>query len=87
MPIKFKGVNHHDTNARNSYVLTPEEIESEMKLMKQLNINAIRTSHYPPDPTLLTLADLMGFYIIDEADIETHGAHECENRDGAFYKQ
>ena len=42
--------------------------------MKKFNINSIRTSHYPPDPTLLTLADLMGFYIIDEADIETHGA-------------
>ncbi len=74
MPIKFKGVNHHDTNMYDGYVLKGEEIKSELELMKKLNINSIRTSHYPPDPTLLTLADLMGFYIVDEADIETHGA-------------
>ena len=76
-PIKFKGVNHHDTDTVNGYVLTPEQIESELKTMKEFNINSIRTSHYPPDPTLLTLADLMGFYIVDEADIETHGAFNC----------
>ncbi len=74
MPIKFKGVNHHDTNMKNGYVLTGEEIKAELELMKKFNINSIRTSHYPPDPTLITLADLMGFYIVDEADIETHGA-------------
>ena len=83
MPIKFKGVNHHDTNMHNGYVLTGEEIKEELELMKKFNINSIRTSHYPPDPTLLTLADLMGFYIIDEADIETHGAGDiktpCDN--------
>lgn len=71
--IKFKGVNHHDTNAKNGYVMTADEIELDLTLMKQLNVNAIRTSHYPPDPMLLTLADLMGFYVVDEADIETHG--------------
>lgn len=76
-PIKFKGVNHHDTDTVNGYVLAPEQIESELKTMKEFNINSIRTSHYPPDPTLLTLADLMGFYIVDEADIETHGAFNC----------
>lgn len=76
-PIKFKGVNHHDTDPKNGYVLTPEQIESELKTMKEFNINSIRTSHYPPDPTLLTLADLLGFYIVDEADIETHGASNC----------
>lgn len=76
-PIKFKGVNHHDTDTKNGYVLTPEQIEDELKTMKEFNINSIRTSHYPPDPTLLTLADLMGFYIVDEADIETHGAFNC----------
>ena len=74
MPIKFKGVNHHDTNMYNGYVLKGEEMKSEMELMKKFNVNSIRTSHYPPDPTFLTLADIMGFYIIDEADIETHGA-------------
>ena len=77
MPIKFKGVNHHDTDMKNGYVLTGEQIKNELELMKKLNINAIRTSHYPPDPTLLSLADEMGFYIVDEADIETHGASNC----------
>lgn len=80
MPIKFKGVNHHDTNMKNGYVLTGDEIKEELELMKKLNINSIRTSHYPPDPTLLTLADLMGFYIVDEADIETHGAFNIQKR-------
>lgn len=78
MPIKFKGVNHHDTNMHNGYVLTGEEIKQELELMKTFNINSIRTSHYPPDPTLLTLADVMGFYIVDEADIETHGAGDIK---------
>ncbi|MBQ4573061.1 MAG: hypothetical protein IJA80_07270 [Clostridia bacterium] len=78
VPIKFKGVNHHDTNMKNGYVLTGEEIKAELELMKKFNINSIRTSHYPPDPTLLTLADLMGFYIVDEADIETHGAWDIK---------
>ncbi len=77
-PIKFKGVNHHDTNMYNGYVLTGEEIKSELELMKEFNVNSIRTSHYPPDPTLLTLADIMGFYIVDEADIETHGAGDIK---------
>lgn len=71
--IKFKGVNHHDTNPKNGYVMTANEIETDLKLMKQFNVNAIRTSHYPPDPMLLTLADIMGFYVVDEADIEAHG--------------
>ena len=78
MPIKFKGVNHHDTNMHNGYVLKGEEIKSEMELMKKFNVNSIRTSHYPPDPILLTLADVIGFYIIDEADIETHGAWDIK---------
>lgn len=78
VPIKFKGVNHHDTNMKNGYVLTGEEIKAELELMKKFNVNSIRTSHYPPDPTLLTLADIMGFYIIDEADIETHGAGDIK---------
>lgn len=71
--IKFKGVNHHDTNAKTGYVMTADDIKLDLELMKKFNVNAIRTSHYPPDPMLLSLADIMGFYIVDEADIETHG--------------
>ncbi len=71
--IKMKGVNHHDSHPVTGYVMSPADILKDLTLMKQFNVNTIRTSHYPPDPILLTLADQMGFYIVDEADIETHG--------------
>jgi len=78
--IKFKGVNHHDTNPVTGYCMTYEDYEKDLRLMKALNVNAIRTSHYPPDPHLLILANQLGFYVIDEADIETHGA-QCTHGD------
>ncbi|MGM9600212.1 MAG: glycoside hydrolase family 2 TIM barrel-domain containing protein [Faecousia sp.] len=71
--IKLKGVNHHDTSPTNGYYLTPGEILRDVKLCKDYNMNAIRTSHYPPDPLLLEACDEYGLYVIDEADIETHG--------------
>lgn len=71
--VKLKGVNHHDTHAYNGYVLTYEEMRSELLKMKELNINCIRTSHYPPQPVFLELCDELGFYVCDEADLETHG--------------
>lgn len=71
--VKLKGVNHHDTHERNGYVLTLEEMRKELLVMKELNINAIRTSHYPPQPAFIALCDELGFYVVDEADIETHG--------------
>ncbi len=72
--IKVKGVNHHDTHEKNGYVLTVDDIEKDILLMKEFNVNAVRTSHYPPDPQFLTLCDINGIYVVDEADIETHGA-------------
>ncbi len=74
-PIKIKGVNHHDTNETNGYVMTVEELKADIDLMKELNVNAVRTSHYPPDPIMLKIANYEGIYIIDEADIETHGCY------------
>ncbi len=71
--IKFKGVNHHDTHEKTGYVMSAEDILKDVQLMKKLNVNAVRTSHYPPDPVLLQLCDEYGLYVIDEADIETHG--------------
>ncbi len=71
--IKLKGVNHHDTSPQNGYYLTPEEILRDVQLCKDHNMNAIRTSHYPPDPLLLEACEELGIYVIDEADIETHG--------------
>ncbi|MDR1628852.1 MAG: DUF4981 domain-containing protein [Oscillospiraceae bacterium] len=74
--IKVKGVNHHDTHPVRGYAMTLEDLEIDVKLMKSLNVNAARTSHYPPDPFFLTLADYYGLYIVDEADIETHGLRD-----------
>ena len=71
--IKFHGVNHHDTSCTNGYTMTPDEIERDVKICKDFNIDMIRTSHYPPDPLLLDLADEYGLYIVDENDLETHG--------------
>ncbi len=75
-PIKIKGVNHHDTNQYRGYAMTLEDMKQDVEIMKSLNVNSVRTSHYPPDPFFLILADVYGLYIIDEADIETHGCGE-----------
>lgn len=75
MPIKIKGVNHHDTHESNGYVMTADELKADIMLMKKLNVNAVRTSHYPPDPIMLKIANYEGIYMIDEADIETHGCY------------
>lgn len=72
--VKFKGVNHHDTSCHNGYAMTPEEIRRDVRLCKEYNIDTIRTSHYPPDPMLLEWCDEEGIYVVDEADLETHGA-------------
>ena len=79
--IKFKGVNHHDPNGKTGYVMTFDDYEKDVKLIKEYNGNAIRTSHYPPDPCLIALADTYGLYIVDEADIETHGAFFAPHND------
>lgn len=74
--IKVKGVNHHDSSLYHGYAMTADELERDVKLMKDYNVNCVRTSHYPPDPYFLTLCDIYGLYVVDEADIETHGAGE-----------
>lgn len=71
--LKLHGVNHHDTHPKNGWCLSPDEIEKDLLLCKEFNIDTVRTSHYPPDPLLLELADELGVYIIDENDLETHG--------------
>lgn len=71
--VKLKGVNHHDNHPTNGYTMTDEELLNDLKLMKKLNINCIRTSHYPPAPIFLDYCNKMGFYVMVEADIETHG--------------
>lgn len=71
--IKIKGVNHHDTHMTKGYAMSLDDMELDVQLMKEYNCNAVRTSHYPPDPAFLTMCDIYGLYVIDEADIETHG--------------
>ena len=71
--IKFKGVNHHDTHMTKGYAMSLDDMELDIKLMKEYNCNAVRTSHYPPDPAFLIMCDIYGLYVVDEADIETHG--------------
>ena len=78
--IKLKGVNHHDTHQTTGYVMSFADLERDVQLMKEYNVNCVRTSHYPPDPFLLELCDHYGLYVVDEADIETHGLYSlgCE---------
>ena len=71
--VKCRGVNRHDSHPSKGYAVSFEDILKDLTLMKNLNVNTIRTSHYPNDPLLLMLADELGFYVVDEADLETHG--------------
>ena len=71
--VKLKGVNRHDTHRFNGWYETDEELLEDLKLMKKLNINCIRTSHYPPTPKFLDFCDELGFYVCLETDIELHG--------------
>lgn len=74
VPCKMRGVNYHDSNPYEGARLTREQALQDLTLMKQANINAIRTSHYPKPHWFMEMCDRYGFYIVDEADIETHGA-------------
>ena len=71
--VKLKGVNHHDTDAHHGYVMTDEKLKNDLLKMKEININTVRMSHYPPTPEFLNMCDEIGLYVIDEADLETHG--------------
>ncbi|MBK8802685.1 MAG: DUF4981 domain-containing protein [Fibrobacteres bacterium] len=73
-PIKFRGVNRHEIDPDLGHVMTDKRMEEDVLLMKRLNINALRMSHYPNDPRMYELCDKYGIYVIDEANLETHGA-------------
>lgn len=79
--IKLKGVNHHDTHPIRGYAMAPDDLLKDVRLMKEYNVNCVRTSHYPPDPIFVTLCDVYGIYVVDEADIETHGTFITGNSD------
>ena len=71
-PVKFKGVNRHSMTV-NGYVESIGDLERDLKMFRRYNINAVRTAHYPPHPLLPVLCDLYGIYVLEEADLETHG--------------
>lgn len=73
VPTRFRGVNRHEMDPITGKVMTMERMEKEIKLLKQCNINAVRTCHYPNDPRWYELCDKYGIYVMDEADIEEHG--------------
>lgn len=73
-PVKLYGVNRHDHDQFTGKQVTRESMEHDVRLMKQLNINSVRTSHYPNDPYFYDLCDRYGIYVVDEANIESHGS-------------
>lgn len=75
--VLIKGVNYHDHNEVTGKAITPEMMEADLRLMKQFNFNAVRTSHYPKDSYWYDLCDRYGMYLVDEANIESH----------AFYRE
>ena len=80
-PVKLKGVNRHDFNCETAATVSLEDMAKDIHLMKELNVNAVRTSHYPNSPEFYFLCDKFGIYVMDEADLEMHGA--C-TRDGRY---
>ncbi len=71
--VVFHGMNRHETHPERGRVFDEQHARDDLARMKRFNVNAIRTSHYPPHPRLLDLADELGFWVIDECDLETHG--------------
>ncbi len=72
-PVYFKGVNRHDHDPDHGHTISVESMREDLLVMKRLNINAVRTCHYPDNPAFYALCDELGFYVIDEANIEAHG--------------
>lgn len=73
-PIKFRGVDRHEIDPDHGRVLSDQRIYDDIVLMKRFNINAVRTSHYPNDPRLYDICDSLGIYVLDENNVESHGA-------------
>ena len=72
-PILIKGADRHELSATGGYIVTEAEMIRDIRIMKELNINAVRTCHYPDDPRWLALCDKYGLYVVDEGNIESHG--------------
>ena len=85
--IKFRGVNRHDSDPVTGFTISPEQITTDLTLMKQHNFNAIRSSHYPNAPFFYEMCDKYGFMIIDEADIEAHGPFMIYRKEDTDYNR
>ena len=72
-PILIKGADRHELDPDGGYVVSIERMKQDIRIMKQLNINAVRTSHYPDDPRWYELCDSAGLYLVAEANLESHG--------------
>ena len=79
--ILLKGVNRHDFDPATGHTMTPERLRADLLTMKRFNINAVRTSHYPDDERFYDLCDELGLYVMDEANIETHGYRDAMRGD------
>lgn len=88
-PILIKGTDRHELNPYRGYVVSREDMIKDILIFKQLNINAVRTSHYPNDPIWYDLCDQYGIYVVDEANIESHGMgyRELTLAKNPIYKQ
>ena len=85
-PIKLRGVNRHDFHPDRGAAVTEEDMLQDVRLMKKLNVNAVRTSHYPSSPLFYRLCDEYGLYVMSESDVESHGG--CRFGDfGMTYEQ
>ncbi len=73
MPLMIKGVNRHDFDCDHGWAVPKERYTQDLDIMKQNNINSIRTSHYPDDPYFYDMCNKYGFYVMDECDVESHG--------------
>ena len=85
--IKFRGVNRHDSDPVTGFTTNPEQITTDLTLMKQHNFNAIRSSHYPNAPFFYEMCDKYGFMVIDEADIEAHGPFMIYRKEDTDYNR
>ncbi len=85
--IKFRGTNRHDSDPVTGFTISPAQLMKDLTVMKQHNINAIRTSHYPNAPWAYQLYDRLGFYVIDEADNESHGTGEIYTEETDWQKR
>ena len=76
-PIVIHGMNRHDSDPRTGYAISAEQFMEDLLLMKQHNVNGVRTSHYPNAPHFYDAFEQLGFLVIDEADLEAHGANDA----------